>query len=69
VSIGSGLADISASLKEIPEHEDYGALETFFYPRNWVELQVEFGCVESVNCGVLYDEADQPLWPIAEAVA
>ncbi len=67
--IASVLALVSAVLGEEPEHDDYGSLETFFYPRNWVELQVEFGRVVSVNCGVLYDEADEPLWPAAEPAA
>ena len=57
---------ISEALGEEPEHEDYGSLETFFYPRNWVELQVEFGRVVSVNCGVVYDDADEPQWPNAK---
>jgi hypothetical protein len=60
---------VSAALGEEPEHDDYGSLETFFYPCNWVELQVEFGRVVSVNCGVRYDEADEPMWPSPEAAA
>jgi hypothetical protein len=63
--ITSLLPLVSAMLEEEPEHEDYGSLETYFYSRNWVELQVEFGRVVSVNCGVLYDNADQPMWPAA----
>jgi len=64
--IVSVLSCVSEALGEEPEHEDYGSLETFFYPRHRVELQVEFGRVVSVNCGVVYDEADEPLWPTAE---
>jgi hypothetical protein len=64
--IGPVLSQVSESLGEEPDHDDYGSLETFFYPRNWVELQVEFGRVVSVNCGVVYDRADEPLWPTAE---
>jgi len=67
--IASVLSLVSESLGEEPEHEDHGSLETFFYPRNWVELQVELGRVESVNCGVVYGEADEPLWPNAEPAA
>jgi hypothetical protein len=67
--IASVLSFVSEALGEEPEHEDYGSLETFFYPRNWVELQAEFGRVVSINCGVVYDEADEPLWPPAEPVA
>jgi hypothetical protein len=62
-SIASVLSFVSESLGEEPERDDYGSRETFFYPRNWVELSVEFGRVRSINCGVMYDEADQPRWP------
>jgi hypothetical protein len=61
--IASALSFLSEGLEEMPEHEDYGGFETFFYPRNWVELQVEFGRVVSVNCGVQYSDEDEPLWP------
>jgi hypothetical protein len=66
--IAAVLSLLSEALGEEPEHDDYGSFETFFYRHNWVELQVEFGRVVSVNCGVLYDEADQPLWPPTEEV-
>ena len=56
---------VTAALGEEPEHENYGSLETFFYRRNWVELQVRFGSLESINCGVVYNEADEPQWPSA----
>jgi hypothetical protein len=64
--IPSVLSVVSKALGEEPEHENYSSSESFFYRRNWVELLVEFGRVVSVNCGVMYDEADQPLWPTAE---
>src|SRR5262249_53469847 len=45
--VGEPVADVlprvTAALAESPEHEDYGSLETYFYARNWVELQVRFG--------------------------
>jgi hypothetical protein len=64
--ITSALSFFSQALAEEPEHEDYGSLETFFWACAWVELQVEFGRVVSVNCGVPYNEADEPEWPTAE---
>jgi hypothetical protein len=64
--IASALSFVTEALQEKPEHDDYGGFETFFYPRNWVELQVEFGRVVSVNCGVVYNEEDEPLWPSPE---
>ncbi|WP_020474760.1 hypothetical protein [Zavarzinella formosa] len=54
---------VTAGLGEAPEHETLGSLETYFYPRNWVELSVRFGRAESVNLGVMYDENDEPQWP------
>ena len=64
--VASVLCFVSEALGEEPQREDYGSRETLFYHRNWVELQVEFGRVRSVNCGVTYDEADQPRWPTTE---
>lgn len=61
--IASVLSFVTEALGQKPEHEDYGSFESFFYARNWVELQVEFGRVASVNCGVLYNEQDEALWP------
>jgi hypothetical protein len=60
------LPRVAEALAEAPEHEDYGWMETYFYARSWVELQVRFGRVESVNCGVVYDESDEPQWPSVE---
>jgi len=57
---------VSEALGEEPEREDLGSLETYFFPRGWVELQVRFGRVEAVNFGVRYNEADEPQWPGAE---
>jgi hypothetical protein len=67
--VAAVLPFLTQALAEEPEHEDYGGLETYFYARNWVELQVEFGLVQCVNCGVVYNEADAPLWPSVEARA
>jgi hypothetical protein len=71
--VGERAADVvprvTAALGEEPEREDLGSLETYFYPRRWVEVYVRFGRVESVNFGVVYDEADQPQWPSVEPSA
>ena len=64
--IASVLVFVTEVLGEKPEHEDYGSFESFFYPRNWVELQVEFGRVVCINWGVLFNEADEPVWPTPE---
>lgn len=64
--IAAVLSRVSEAFAEEPEHEDYGGLETYFYARHWLELQVEFGRVVSVHCGVIYDAADEPLWPAVE---
>jgi hypothetical protein len=66
--IASVLSFISDSLGERPEREDYGSFESFFFRENWVELQVEFGDVVAVNCGVRYNEADEPLWPAPDQI-
>ncbi len=54
---------LTEALGEEPKHERLGSLETYFYARHWVELQVRFGRVESVNLGVPYCENDEPRWP------
>jgi hypothetical protein len=64
--IASVLPMVTAGLDEEPKHECFGSLETYFYQRNWVELQVDFGRVTCVNCGVLFDESDQPVWPVSD---
>ena len=51
------------ALGEEPEHKDFGSLETFFFPKAWLELQVTFGRVVCVSLGVVYDERDEPIWP------
>lgn len=48
---------------EEPEFHEFGWLETFFYPREWLELQFQFGDLSAVNFGVFYDEKDRPEWP------
>lgn len=64
--IASVLSIVTTALGEEPKHECYGSLETYFYGRNWLELQVDFGRVTCINCGVLYGESDNPVWPISE---
>jgi hypothetical protein len=45
--VGERAADVvprvTAALGEEPEREDLGSLETYFYPRSWVELHVRSG--------------------------
>jgi hypothetical protein len=56
---------IETVILEEPESEDYGSFETITYRENWIELQVKFGRVANINFGVLYNQADETLWPIA----
>ena len=57
---------ISSHMDEEPIWEDYGRLETAFFEDVWLELQFEFGVLDSINFGVLYDESDKPQWPANE---
>jgi hypothetical protein len=56
---------VSDFLKEQPEQEDYGAFLSVSYPDHWVELQFQFGTLECINIGVLYDQSEKPVWPIS----
>jgi hypothetical protein len=58
------LPRFTQALAEEPEYGDYASFETYFFRRNWLELHVRFGRIECVNWGVLYDEADEPQWPV-----
>jgi hypothetical protein len=54
---------ISRSLKEEPEHEDFGSFESLTWHDHWVEAQFQFGRLSCINLGVRYDDDDSPLWP------
>jgi hypothetical protein len=45
------------------EFEDYGFMESYFFPNYWLELQFEFNELVSINFGVIYDENYKPIWP------
>lgn len=57
------LSLVSAVVSEAPEHDDYGGLETYFYEKNWLELQFELNRLRTINIGVLWVDNDTPLWP------
>ena len=38
-------------IMERPEFNDYGSFESYFYNKNWIELQVQFGNVTNINFG------------------
>jgi hypothetical protein len=56
---------IETVIGEEPEYEDYYCVESVTYWENWIELRVNFGRVTNINFGVLYNQADEVLWPIA----
>jgi hypothetical protein len=59
----NALVYVTEFLKEQPELEDYGSFVSVSYDKHWLELQFQFGRLDCVNVGVLYDEAETPRWP------
>jgi hypothetical protein len=57
------LHHLEIELREAYEFEDYGEMETFFFPQSWVELQYELGELTAINFGVPYHYNDEPRWP------
>jgi len=48
---------------ECPGLDDYGAMESYGYTNNELELQVEYGIVTSVCFGNFWDGDDTPIYP------
>jgi hypothetical protein len=59
------LGFVTELLGEQPELEDYCSFLSVSYDEHWVELQFQFGCLDCINLGVLYDESENPKWPIS----
>ncbi|WP_444942909.1 hypothetical protein ACJJIK_12355 [Microbulbifer sp. ZKSA006] len=59
----SALTYVTKFLGEQPELEDFGSFVSVSYDQHWLELQIQFGHLDCVNVGVLYDEAESPRWP------
>jgi hypothetical protein len=57
------LATLSAAFGESFEMEDYGEMESYFFPEHQVELQYRLGHLDVFNFGVTYGSDDQPIWP------
>ncbi|MCU7813169.1 MAG: hypothetical protein KZQ77_18345 [Candidatus Thiodiazotropha sp. (ex Notomyrtea botanica)] len=57
------LSFVTELLDEEPEIEDYGSFLSVSYDEHWVELQFQFGRLDCINVGVLYDESEKPQWP------
>jgi len=57
------LATLSAALSESFEVDDYGEMESYFFPEHHVELQYRLGRLHAFNFGVPYGADDEPLWP------
>ncbi len=64
-----GLSEISAveflgsRHSSKPKYDDFGGFTSINYEDEWLELQVQFGIVKSINFGVLFGENDAPSWP------
>ncbi|WP_444924734.1 hypothetical protein ACJJH9_06900 [Microbulbifer sp. DLAB2-AF] len=63
VSQNKALAYVTEFLKEQAEFEDYGSFISASYDKHWLELQFQFGRLDCVNVGVLYDDVESPIWP------
>jgi hypothetical protein len=57
------LATLSAALRESFEVNDYGEMESYYFPEHYVELQYRLGRLDAFNFGVPYGGDDQPIWP------
>ena len=57
------LATLNAALGEPFEINDYGEMESYYFPEHKVELQYRLGRLDAFNFGVPYGDDDQPIWP------
>jgi len=57
------LATLNAALGEPFEMNDYGEMESYYFPEHKVELQYRLGRLDAFNFGVPYGDDDQPIWP------
>ncbi|AFY38635.1 hypothetical protein Lepto7376_2351 [[Leptolyngbya] sp. PCC 7376] len=57
------LETITKELGEPSEVWEYLGREYILYDDQWLELQLQFGRLQCINFGVLYDENEEPLWP------
>jgi hypothetical protein len=57
------LARLSATLGEPFAMNDYGEMESYYFPKHEVELQYQLGRLDAFNFGVPYGDDDQPIWP------
>ena len=57
------LSFLNNHLNENTETNDYGSFISVSYDNQWLELQFQFGCLENIQFGVIYNETDDPLWP------
>ena len=54
---------LANKLNDEPVTEDYGSFLSVTYENQWVELQFEFGTLNNINLGVVYNDKDVPQWP------
>ena len=54
---------LNSMLNSKPKYDDFGGFMSINYEDEWLELQVQFGIVKSINFGVLFGENDAPSWP------
>lgn len=57
------IAFIKSELGESPQLEDYGRFECYSFEKSWVSLHVEYGIVQEIQFGYLFDENDEPVLP------
>ena len=56
------LDHIAGHLNEDVEFEDHGSFESVLYESSWLELQFEYGVLDGVRFGSLFDDDDEPIW-------
>jgi len=50
-NIEQAIKYFNSKIMESPEFYDYGSFESYFYNKNWIELQVQFGNITNINFG------------------
>jgi len=57
---------ISGKINDEIELNDYDSFESYTFNNNWLEIQSEYGIVTQINFGYLFDNEDNPIYPILE---
>lgn len=62
--VGDAIAFLTAELGESSTLEDYCSSEYYSFEAHWLSVHVEYGIVNKIQFGYLFDENDEPILPI-----